>query len=338
MKINLLFGMCALLCAPGHASAQSSLTFCETGVWNDDACISPCATVNITALPNSTVGFCTGQATTYRKIIYRIQLGDQDGNTCEIFNGSLSYDAGNASPGITIGRGSLDFKKCKNRTTYDRILLTTSRKAEYAGFTSYPDGSGKIARTTSYCASDSLSGSIDDLSWLDTMSGGAYQNSSACYVRETNTWGTAYKKAGAAPSTQDFTGESNVLMIQDDLKQIFLNSLSGPPYVRPGSTPTTLDGYYLERSGSSDSVSYKADPSDSNKIITLIKESSGLVRLGTLDKAKQQKLTISFHSTTRSTSAQQYGLRFYFRRNGTNAEFIGTNTSDDGLFISLDQF
>ncbi len=336
MKFIAFFFTCALAWIPLNASAQSSLTFCETGEWNSDFCVSPCASVNISSLGNSQIGFCTGQATVYRIVIYKIEIGNESGYSCEIFNGAITYDAGNASPGLTVGRGNLDFRRCADKVRYDRIFLTTSRKIEYAGFTSYPDGSGKIARTTSYCSSDSLLGAIDDLSWLDTISGGAYTNANACYVRASNTWNTAYKKAAATPTTTDYAGSSNSLMEMDDLKHRFLNSLSGPPYVRPGSTPRTSNGYYLE--WSDDGFGSKSDEANPNRIVTMMTEATGLVRLGTLEKSRQQKLTISYHAASRSTSSQQYGLRFYFRRNGSNAEFIGTNPSDDGLYIYLEQF
>ncbi len=336
MKIFSLIAACIWVLAHGPAAAQSSLTFCETGQWNSDACVSPCPSLNISALSNSQIGFCFGQATVYRRVIYKIEIGNDSGYTCEIFNGVLTLDVGNASPGVTVGRGNLDFKRCANRVRYDQIFLTTSRKIEYAGYTSYPDGSGKVARTTSYCSSDTLAGAIDDLSWLDTMSGGAYTSSNLCYVRESNTWSVAYKKAASSPTTADYAAASNVLIEMDDLKQMFLNSLSGPPYVRPGSTPNMSNGFYLERSG--DGLGSKPDAGNSNRIVTRITESSGLVQLGTLEKSKQQKLTISYHAATRSASSQQYGLRFYFRRNGANAEFIGTNPSDDGLYIFLEQF
>ena len=336
MKTALLIPTFLFAWAHGSANAQSSLTFCDSGEWNSDFCVSPCASVNISALGNSQIGFCAGQATVYRRVIYKIEIGNDTGYMCEIFNGALTYDAGNASPGVTVGRGKLDFRNCANKVRYDRIFLTTGRKIEYAGYTSYPDSSGKVARTTSYCSGDSLTGVIDDLSWLDTMSGGSYPNPSACLVRESNTWNTAYKKAASSPTTADYSGASNVLIEIDDLKQSFLNSLSGPPYVRPGSSPNISNGFYIEWGG--DGYGAKQDDNNSNRMVTMMTEGSGLVRLGTLDKSKQQKLTISFHAASRNVSSQQYGLRFYFRRNGANAEFIGTNPSDDGLYIFLEQF
>ncbi len=155
-------------------------------------------------------------------------------------------------------------------------------------------------------------------------------------MRASNTWNTAYKKAASSPTTTDYSSASNTLIEIDDLKQSFLNSLSGPPYVRPGSTPNISNDFYIEWGG--DGYGSKSDTANSNRIVTMMTEGSGLVRLGTLDKSKQQKLTISFHAASRSTGTQQYGLRFYFRRNGSNAEFIGTNPSDNGLYIFMDQF
>jgi hypothetical protein len=146
----------------------------------------------------------------------------------------------------------------------------------------------------------------------------------------------AYKKAASGPTTADFSSASNVLVEIDELKQSFLNSLSGPPYVRPGSSPSMSNGFYVDMGG--DDYGVKPDANNSNRMITMTTESSGAVRLGTLDKSKQQKLTISFHASSRNVSSQQYGLRFFFRRNGANAEFIGTTPDEDGSYILLEQF
>ena len=349
--------------SPAYAE-ESSLSFCsdqDIGWSTEMKCITSCGRLRVNGaytssdasamngnggnLYNGSVGFCHGQATTYKNTIHKIEIGNAaSGYKCTIFEGAMTIDTANASAGEVLYSGKLKNDSC-NSMIYDTLYLTVDRKVEYAGFTTYPDGSGKSARTTSYCAADNLSIPAN-LSWLDEMVGSAYQDSNRCYIRQSTSWGTAWKKAASSPTSTDFTGSSNQIVEFDGWKGILINALDGPPFDTSKSYNIDSEGYYLD--GGDDGYGQKLDPSNSDRLIEKIPTSAGGVNLFNGRKLKEHKeikknknypsgfkLKISKYASKRNS--EEFGVRFYFQRSGTTANFLGTDPADNGIYIEVSQ-
>jgi hypothetical protein len=341
---------------------ESWLYFCsdqDTGWSTMSKCLTSCGKLRVDGvytssdpgamngnggnLSNGSVGFCSGQATTYKNTIHKIEMGNAaSGYKCTIFEGTIPIDTGSASAGDILHSGKLKNDSC-NSLIYDVLYITQDRKVEYAGFTSYPDGSGKIARTSSYCATDNLSIPAN-LSWLDVMVGSVYQDSNRCYLRQSTSWNTTWKKAASSPTTTDFASSSNQIIEFDDWKGILINALIGPIYDLNSGYRIDSEGYYLERDG----FGQKLDPSNPDRHILKISTSSGDVNLFNGRKLKEHKeitknknyssgfkLKISRYASKRNS--EEFGLNFYFQRSGTTAKFLGTKNFDTGLYIKVSQ-
>jgi len=343
---------------------ESRLSFCseaEKGWSTESECLTSCGRLRVNGtytssdpsamngnggnLSDGSVGFCHGQATTYKNTIRKIEMGNiGSGYKCTIFEGTMTLDTGNASAGEILYSGQLKNDSC-NSVIYDILYLTLDRKTEYAGFTTYPDGSGHIARTTSYCATDNLSASID-LSWLDVMVGSAYQDSNRCYIRQSTGWADPWKKAASSPTTNDYTNSSNQITQFDDWKTILVNARDGPPYDTSKALNSDSEGYYLEVDASG--IGQKLDSSNSDRQILKVPTSTGIVNLFNGRKLKEHKeitknknyssgfkLKISKYASKRNS--EEFGVRFYFQRSGTTAKFIGTMPADTGIYIEATQ-
>jgi hypothetical protein len=350
--------------SPAYAEG-SSISFCsdqDIGWSTEMKCLTSCGRLRVNRvytssdeaamngnggnLGDESVGFCTGQATTYKNTIYKIEMGNAaSGYKCTVFEGTMVVDTGNATTGEILYSGKLKNDSC-NSVIYDVLYITQDRKVEYAGFTTYPDGSGKIARTNSYCATDNLSIPAN-LSWLDVMVGTTYQDSNRCYLRQSTSWNGAWKKAASSPTTNDFTSSSNQIVEYDDWKGTLINALKGPaPYVTGNGYNIDSEGYYLEYGD--DGYGQKLDPSNSDRLIVKIPTSAGGVNLFNGRKLKEHKeitknknyssgfkLKISKYASKRNS--EEFGLKFYFQRSGTTAKFIGTKNGDPGLYIQATQ-
>jgi len=336
-----------------NAEPTSLEPFCSSSQlgWSKDSCISPCSDLTVdgsygsNSLGNGAVGFCYGQATVYKFTIKKIQLGvyANTAEKCTIYEGNLLVDSGTSSPGTIISGGTPDFSTCKDGITYDTVYITTSRIIDYAANTNYPDGSGSVARTTSYCSSATLNNSSPgSMPWLDVMSGGNYSDASKCHVRESVTWNTHYQKAASSPTTTDFSSSANVTKEWDEWKSIYLNSLSD--FSNPASAQIDSEGYYREYDSDSNGFSnelsaYVADY-QADTIVQKLTTDSGVVDIFggyPFNAESPHEISISIYAQNRNETGKEYGARFYFLRNGTSAEFIGTNPSNSGLYLSIIQ-
>ena len=324
--------------------------------WNVDSCITSCSSITVdgsytNSLNNGAVGFCYGQATVYKEWIYKLTLGVSNDTTekCTIFDGTLVIDSGTANPGQDITSGELDFSACRDGITYDVLYLTSNQFKEYAGETSYPDSSGRTAKTTSYCNIDSDTNmDNDNLSWLDVMLGGfgGYSDATLCHVRETTSWNTAFIKAAVSPTTTDYSSTSASTTQWDEWKSIFLNSLSasGGAYDDATTAQTDSEGYYKEYDSDTGSFSTSvgnvySNNANSGKIITKLTTSSAILDIfggQPFDKNVEHSVEISIYAKNRNSGdSNEYGLRFYFERNGSTAFFLGTNPANNGLYITI---
>jgi hypothetical protein len=321
--------------------------------WNLDSCITSCSSITVdgsytNSLSNGAVGFCYGQATVYKEWIFKLTLGVSSDTTekCTIFDGTLVVDSGTKNPDQEITSGELDFSYCRDGTIYDVLYITSNQIKEYAGETSYPDSSGSTAITTSYCATDSDTSMDADLAWVDVMSGDSYLDSDLCHIRQSTTWNTASIKAAASPTTTDYSSSSPSTIQWDEWKSTFLNSLSdsGGDFDNPSTAQTDSEGYYKEYDSDTGDFStsvgnlYKNN-ANSGKIITKLTTSSGALDIFSgqpFDKNVEHFAEISIYAKTRpADSSNEFGLRFYFLRDGSTAKFVGTNPSNSGLYVTI---
>lgn len=340
--------------------AQSSLSFCPVSAtgWNKDDCVASCSDLLVNGtgyvadsngeggnLSNGSVGFCYGRTSTFKYKIHKIAIGNESGLTCNIFNGDLTIDMGKSTPGMKLKQSSLNYSDCP-AGTYDRIYLTVDRLTKISAQTPFPDNSGKVAKTTSTYADDSISGNVFDLSWLEDMSGGTYSssgaNSSKAYSRPGTTWSVAFKKVGLTPNSSGIDDDA-VENSYDEWKGLYLNSLirdiSGN-YTT--SSTTNRDGdYYCETGDSGQSKDYclKLDD-DSSRLIIRLKQSETTDMVSgfpiKIDKKKNKpRIKISYYSAKRTSDNQEYGTRFFFKRDGSSAVFLGTWRGDDGMHITI---
>ena len=333
-------------------SLESFCTSSDKG-WNLDSCITSCSSITVdgsytNSLSDGAVGFCYGQATVYKEWIYKLTLGVSSDTTekCTIFDGTLVIDSGTANPGEEITSGELDFSACRDGITYDVLYITSNQIKEYAGETSYPDSSGSIAKTTSYCATDSDTSMDADLAWVDVMSGGSYSDSNLCHIRQSITWNTASIKAAASPTTTDYSSTSTSTIQWDEWKSTFLNSLSnsGGAYDDANTAQTDSEGYYKEYDSDTGDFSTSvgnvySNNANSGKIITKLTTSSGIVDIfggQPFDKNVEHSAEISIYAKNRNSGdSNEYGLRFDFLRDGTTAKFVGTSPANTGLYITI---
>lgn len=341
-----------------NAAPTSLEPFCSSGQlgWSKDSCISPCSELTVdgsygsNSLGNGSVGFCYGQATVYKFIIKKIQLGvyANTSEKCTIYEGNILVDSGTAGVGTLVAGGTPDFSTCKDGITYDTIYLTTSRIIDYAANTNYPDSSGSVARTTSYCSSATLNNaSPGSLAWLDVMSGGNYSDSTKCHVRESVTWNTHYQKAALNPTTVDFSSSGNVTKEWDEWKSIYVNSISDAisgDFSDPSQAQTDTEGYYKEydsdTSDFSGSVAAYVADYQGDTIVQKLTTASGAVDIFggyPFDSESPHEIEISIFAQDRNQSEKEYGVLFYFLRDGSSAKFIGTSPSNSGIYLSIIQ-
>lgn len=352
----------AVVFASGSSFSQEILRFCPDSAtgWNKDDCIASCSQLRVDgsgyvqdqsgeggSLPNNEVGFCFGKATFLQYNIHRIALGTSTGIMCNVFSGYMTLDLGRSTPGTTIKRSALNYSDCP-AGTYDRIFITTDRLTRFAAETSFPDGSGRSAKTTSDYATDSISSNVTDLSWIEEMSGGTYSssgaNSSKNYSRPSTSWNTVFKKVSSSPNTSGVSSQAAINTF-DEWAAIYLNSLrrSNGNFVA-NSVPNTDGDFYCEtgETGEDKVICIKLD-ADTSKVVWRMKNSSTEPNLVgglpvTLESNKKVPLvTFSYHSAGRGSDSEEYGARFHFKRSGSNAIFLGTNVSENGLYISITQ-
>lgn len=341
------------------AAPESLQNFCSDSDkgWNTDDCIASCSSLLVdgaytNSLADGAVGFCYGQATTFKEWIYKMELGSSTDTSarCTIFEGTLVIDSGTATPGQTIGSGDISFSSCKDGTVYDLFYYVSGQIVEYAGETNFPDGSGSVAKTSSYCATDPGPTMNSNLTWLDVMSGGSYSDASLCHVRQTVYWNSSYVKAAATPTTTDYNGSSTATTQWDMWKDIILNSLvnEGSGYVDIDTAQTDSEGFYKEYDTdigdfSSTVMAKPYESLSSGKIINKLYTAGSTSEVDIFggqpfDKSATHEVEISIFAKDRNSSDQnEFGLRFFFLRDGTAAKFIGTNTADTGIYTTFRQ-
>lgn len=315
------------------AKAADSLPNCSnsqlsmTGA-NEDVCISTCTAVSgvsAAQLPSGQSGFCVGDAVESRITLYNVSLGvnGQAEPTCDLWNGEFVIDKAQFASGQSVAVGGT-FGVCAPGN-YNTVFATTSRRETFSGNTIFPDGSGKVVRTTSTFAG--ASGSYNNsASWLETST--SHSNNSLFYVRPTSGWNTVYKKISNSPSASDLSGSLPSEMTFDWAKSLSLN----------GSLQSSgmLAGWYCEGSGTE--VCERVDTTNDRIQIRLTSNVDGVSfpagGLRVTDN-KQPNWEISYFGLNKGV---ERGLRFLWHNDGGTLKYLGVNPGEAGLQVTISSF
>ena len=328
-----------------EAKAQSILSWCPTATWShSDDCLVSCSDLKITdAGSDGVMASCTGRASKFQITIRKIELGTSDGwngYKCTVVSDSVTVDLISKAAGQTFSGLNTDFKKCKS-VVYDRLYLTLDRNFVIAGNTSYPDPSGHIARTTTFCPTDSLTETSDsllsDLKYQDELT--LFPSTTKCYSRPSDTWNNLYKTAkSGGTSLINYASATDQSIQFDNYKDFYIVSLNGPPYTNTSTSRYVPTDTTFRAEFDSNFFGEKIDPSDSTKeILVFIKGSvtlSGNAVGQTLQKNKSQTITLSLFS---ASVTKGYGIDFLFKGNGGYAELAGYRPGDPGVYFEYNQ-
>jgi hypothetical protein len=288
---------------------------------NEETCVSTCTDIASYApaqLSSGSSGFCVGDATQSKFTLYEVKLGvsAQAEATCNLWSGNFLVDKAQYASGQQVEVGGA-FGYC-SPGTYDVVYVTTSRNETFAGSATFPDGSGKIAKTTSTFSSDS--DSYDDVTtWLETST--SHSDNDLSYVRPTSGWNSAFKKLSSVPSDTDLSSSSAAEMTFDWAKMQVINKVTGGLsgwYCEDGATDVCerinsagyLEGRYL------------------NTVDGVYFPSGGLVVTDTI----QPNWNLSYFGLNTST---ERGLRFLWHHDGTSLKYLGANPGESGLEITI---
>lgn len=237
-----------------HAAGPS---FCSTPTLTPNAqnsCISTCAALAAqqlsadSLLSRGSYGFCEGVATAKVVKIYKIELGRtalNDPNRCTVWEGEMTINIGGLGGRTQGSSRPIDLRNCPKGVTYDAYFITVGRSEYLTGHSVFPDGSGKIVRTTStYAGSDLNSNS----NFLDN----GFTDPAKYYMRPGTGWAAAFKKLGFAPSNDDLSSASSVEMEWDEIKSSYSWATDSTSRVGFRCNPSELNDCVGEISGYAD--------------------------------------------------------------------------------------
>lgn len=232
--------------------AVNSTTFCSSPTMaNQSGCTSTCAAIanaSSYTLTSGSYADCEGMATQLTEYVYKIELGKEtigSESRCTIWEGDdIKIESGSETKGELNSKYPISFKNCIAGTTYDTIYFTLGRHVDFAGESVFPDGSGKMVRTTSaYAAKDTGHGNSPVSTWRDNELG-----DSSLYYTAGNSGGgsgSPYKKLAASASSEDLSSSSNVVMSWDEVKTSYAwetDSSTRPNFICDTGDSTTCAG------------------------------------------------------------------------------------------------
>lgn len=269
-------------------------------------------------------GMCHGSASYQKFYIYSLSLGQESAGTnesvCTIFDGIVEITSSSQSASFA-GGNSIDLTACP-AGTYDLLFLTASRYDSFKAETEYPDGSGKIIRTTSTFANPNTETDFNDSSQY-TEVGRSYSDNTKGYMRPADGYSTIYMKLGNSPVSADLSGSSSATMIFDWMKML----------VSGGTVTNIRDGWYCEDITYCDRInSSNADRMDSvmNADIDIL---DGLpLTIG--DNAVTVPVRIDYFQTNRGDN-EELGARFVWHNDGGIIKALGVNPGDSGIYITI---
>jgi len=202
-----------------------------------------------------------------------------------------------------------------------------------------------IARTTSACASDSITSVTANLNWLESNTTNA---GSTCYVRTATSQSDIFvkTKTSSLGVESDYSSmTANIDTDYDDFKSVFLDSLADKTDVST-ATPLTADSTFNDPGGLGGFEGEKIDSTDSTReIMVFIKGSDVITGSGfaaKFDKKKTHSLELNYFA---GNQTKGYGARFLFKRVDTgvgagavtDVKILGARPDDNGMYITYNQ-
>ena len=321
----------SLLSIYSIANAQSTPSFCSGGQvsMNPDgeSCITTCKAV--ASRPSSQLGanqsgFCIGQASKNMITVFEVALGrESSGNEpiCKIWDGPVVVDRGGKMVGQSNQAGNKNSLSSCPSGIYDVVFVTVSRYEEFSGSTVFPDGSGKVVKTTGIFSNDnaSVDGGIN--AWLETSTN--HSDNSKGYVRPSSSWNNVYNKLAAAPSSVDLATGSEVTMKHDWWKQILI---SGSTDIRSGWVCEDGSPSLCDRIVGGNKIQMRF--TSKNTAV------SGLPILKNNERSLN-KLDFSYYSSIRSSDNQQMGLKVLWRNDAGTLKYVGAYPGESGFMVTL---
>jgi len=296
---------------------------------NEDSCISTCSAIadySSAQLSSNNNGFCIGNATESKFNIYKVQLGTSTSAepTCTIWNGDFEVDKSSYAPGNSISIPGV-YQNCSNGT-YDTVFLTISRNETFAADTVFPDGSGKIVRTTSTFDSDDIDDNTTPSDYVESSQ--SHSDDDLPYVRPSTGWSNIYKKLSSTPSSTDLASSSNAAMIYDWAKLHPITTSGGSNYYT-----NVFSGWYCEDSNGNLCEKLDGD----NRLLIRLTSSVDGVSFPTssgieVTDTNQPGWDIGYFGLNTST---ERGAIFLWRNDSGTLKYLGVKPGDAGLQVTI---
>jgi len=301
-------------------------TFCSSPTMADQSgCTSTCAAIAAAGsytLSSGNYADCEAKVTKKTVKLYKLEIGKTEiGNEsrCTIWEGDdIVVDLGGSSTGGISSKFPLSLKNCTSDITYDAFYATASRYEQFAAESVFPDGSGKVARTTSTFAGKDTAHSNTLSDWRDTD----FSDTSKFYMTPSGWSSSSYKKLGTALSDTDLTDASNALMEWDELK-------TSSTW---GTDTTTRPGFMCEASDSNDCTAEVIGQSDR---YTSIIPSDAIIGFPLTLKKGDDTFDLEFVRFASERGTNKYkGVQFLWYNDGGTLKYAGgSTTSDGGYFV-----
>ena len=312
-------------------------TFCSSPTMAfQSSCTSTCSAIAAAgsySMDFNSYFFCEGQSTKKTVDIYKLELGKTTvGNEsrCTIWEGSdMSFDLSSVT-GDLSSKNPITLKNCTAGVSYDAVYLTLGRYEKIAGYTVFPDNSGKKVRTTSLFASkDTGHTNLDTVnSWRDI---GLTDADLQYTIPNASSPGKVFKKLVTTASNDDLDSSSNSEMYWDALKAA--HSTHSDTVIRPG--------WYCHPNNLSDPND--SDPNDCYKSLGTDKYTvmdSEVTGLPITLKESDDTLDITYtrYKSNRGTNKDK-GVEFMWYRttSGTGGvlKYAGARSTDDGGYMAI---
>jgi len=272
-------------------------------------------------MANNSDGVCMGRATVKTLPIKKIELGRTEiGNEsrCQIWKGDdITIDE---VSGLGLNsKYPITLSECTIGAAYDALYFTFGRYEDLAGEAVFPDGTGRMVRTTSvFSTKDSVHTDLLNLaSWRDLASADITK---AYTIPNTGSPAWIHKKISSSPSEGDLTSSSNITMHMDRTKlnySTYTNTTARPGYV-------CFQNPDLSGLDTNDCVANNND----GTYVTIM-PSEYVTGLPLTLKEGDETLNIEY--TTLKTDRgnnEHHGVRFLWRMDGSTLKYVGVQPAE----------
>ena len=307
--------------------------FCSSPTMSHQSgCVSTCAAIadaGSYVLSSGSYGFCEGDITKSTIYIYKVELGSKtdvsESSRCTIWeDNDLSVEF-TSKTGNMSSDNPTTLKNCTVGTTYDALYLTMGRHEKIAGDSVFPDGTGKIVRTTSvFSGKDTGHTNLTSLNtWRDI---GSADSTLQYVIPDAGSSGKVFKKIVATPSNDDLSSSSNIEMFYDTFKTTHSSHT-----FRYSDT----NFYCEEAKTSADDKDYcvSSIDGDDSKYIQVY---SMAVATGFPITLKEGDETLDITYTGSVTGDQDEGIEFMWYNDGGTLKYVGARFgSNDGASLGV---